>query len=89
MSDNTIKMNRRTLLKGLAAIPIIGVASYHVSASAEMLSVDDPIAKNLAYTETSPNPDQTCANCRLYTGGSAPTGGCIKPMSGIGVGQFP
>lgn len=77
MSQNTIKMNRRNLLKGLASIPVIGIAGYHSIASAEMLSVDDPIAKNLEYTETSPKADQTCANCKLYTGGSAPTGGCI------------
>lgn len=77
MSDHTIKMNRRKLLKGMAAIPVAAITLHHAPASAEMLSVDDPIAKNLEYTETSPKPDQTCANCKLYTGGSAPTGGCI------------
>lgn len=75
--DDRTTMKRRTLLKGLAAIPVMGIALRHTAASAEMLSVDDPVAKNLQYTETSPNPEQTCANCKLYTGGSAPTGGCL------------
>jgi len=69
--------NRRKIIKGLAAIPVIGLAVRHAGVSAEMLSVDDPVAKNLQYTETSPKSDQTCANCKLYTGGSAPTGGCV------------
>lgn len=74
--DNNTNLKRRTIIRGLLALPVIAVAGHHTRASAEMLSVDDPIAKNLQYTETSPNPEQTCANCKLYTGGSADVGGC-------------
>lgn len=69
-------LKRRRLLRGISAIPLVALGGYHHSASAEMLSVEDPVAKNLEYTETTPYPEQTCANCRLYTGGSAQVGGC-------------
>ncbi len=71
-----IRTDRRTLLKGLAAIPFVALAGRHGLAGAEMLSVDDPIAKNLGYVEASATAGQTCANCKLYAGGGAPTGGC-------------
>lgn len=77
MSQSAFESKRRSLLKGLIAIPVVSVAGYHSLARAEMLSVDDPVAKNLQYTETTPIPEQTCANCKLYTGGSAATGGCL------------
>jgi hypothetical protein len=76
MSRNSLMMKRRALLKGLAAIPVIAITGYHRSTLAEMLSVDDPIAKNFKYTEVSPHPEQTCSNCKLYTGGTEPVGGC-------------
>jgi hypothetical protein len=70
-------LSRRKLLQGLAAIPVIAILGHQSRAEAEMLSVDDPIAKNFRYTETSTNVDgQICSNCKLYTGGTAPTGGC-------------
>lgn len=70
------RLNRRKLLQGLAAIPVVTLLGHSGRAEAEMLSVDDPIAKNFQYTETSTIAGQTCANCKLYTGGAAPTGGC-------------
>jgi hypothetical protein len=71
-----IRTDRRTLLKGLAAIPFVAIAGRHGRVEAEMVSVDDPIAKNLGYVEVSATAGQTCANCKLYAGGDAPTGGC-------------
>lgn len=76
MKTTRIRIDRRKLLQGLAAIPVITLFGYQERAEAEMLSVDDPIAKNFQYTETSTVAGQTCANCNLYTGGTAPTGGC-------------
>ncbi len=76
MSILNIRTNRRALLKGLLSIPFIAIASRHGRVEAEMLSVDDPVAKNLQYVEASATAGQTCANCKLYAGGAAPTGGC-------------
>lgn len=74
---NNSKLNRRTVLKGLAAIPVVATFGYSASASAaEMLSVDDPTAKALGYTEHSTTDGQTCANCNLYQGGDAASGAC-------------
>jgi hypothetical protein len=71
----SIRTDRRTLLKGLAAIPFVALAGRHGRVEAEMVSVDDPVAKNLEYVETSAVAGQTCANCKLYTGGAS-AGGC-------------
>lgn len=71
-------VTRRNVLKGIAIVPV-AVALGHVgSASAAMprLSVNDPVAKSLGYTEKSTTKDQTCANCNLYQGGKAEAGGC-------------
>jgi hypothetical protein len=76
MKPTTPRLNRRKLLQGLAAIPVVAVLGHQGRAEAEMLSVDDPLAKNFQYVEVSTTDGQTCANCKLYTGGSAPTGGC-------------
>lgn len=76
MKSTTHRINRRKLLQGLAAIPVVAVLGHHGRAEAEMLSVDDPLAKNFQYVEVSTVAGQTCANCKLYTGGAAPTGGC-------------
>ena len=76
MKKQPFRLNRRKLLQGLAAIPVVSLLGHSGRAQAEMLGVDDPIAKNFQYTEKSTTAGQTCANCQLYTGGSAPTGGC-------------
>ena len=76
MKHKHVQFKRRAVLKGLAAIPVAVLVGHTGNVSAEMLSVDDPIARNFQYTETTPIPEQTCANCKLYTGGDKPTGGC-------------
>lgn len=69
-------VNRRTLLKGLAAIPVVAAVGYTASASAEMVSADDATAKALEYTANSTKDGQTCSNCGLYQGGTAAQGPC-------------
>ena len=76
MSTSKNQISRRTVLKGLAAIPVITVVGYHGGASAAMVSTDDPTAKALEYTEHSTHKGQSCANCSLYQGGTAASGPC-------------
>ena len=76
MSTKKNELSRRSVLKGLAAIPVIAAFGYHTSASAEMLSPDDPTAKALQYTEHSTEADKHCGNCNLYQGGAAASGPC-------------
>ena len=75
------KMPRRTVLKGalagLAAIPVVGLATRAEAAPAK-LDLNDPQAKALGYVadttkvddKTNPNhkPDQKCSNCAQYQG---------------------
>ena len=70
------KINRRTLLKGIAAIPVVAAVGYATTASAEMVSLDDPTAKALQYTEKSTQAGKHCGNCGLYQGGANATGPC-------------
>jgi hypothetical protein len=67
---------RRNLLKGIAIVPVAMVLGRVGTASAAMLSPNDPLAKSLGYTEHSKTPGQHCAICNLYLGGSAPKGKC-------------
>mgnify|MGYP001108058144 FL=1 len=76
MKNKTHDKRRRAILKGLASIPVLAITGYQTSAHAAMLSVDDPTAKALAYTEKSTTEGQSCANCNLYQGGSAASGAC-------------
>jgi len=76
MKNKTHDKRRRAILKGLASIPVLAITGYQTSAHAGMLSVDDPTAKALAYTEKSTKEGQSCANCNLYQGGSAASGAC-------------
>lgn len=76
MSKNDKQISRRSILKGMAAIPVIATIGFQGKASAAMLSVDDPTAKSLGYVEKSTVEGQNCANCNLYQGGSAAAGGC-------------
>jgi hypothetical protein len=76
MKNKTHDKRRRAILKGLASIPVLAITGYQTSAHAAMLSVDDPTAKALAYTEKSTKEGQSCANCNLYQGGSAASGAC-------------
>ena len=76
MSTSKNQVSRRTVLKALATIPVIGAIGYHGGANAVMLSPDDPTAKALGYTEKSAQEGQTCANCNLYKDGAADSGSC-------------
>jgi hypothetical protein len=76
MSTKKNELSRRSVLKGLAAIPVIAAFGYHASASAAMVSPDDPTAKALQYTEHSTEADKHCGNCNLYQGGTAASGPC-------------
>jgi len=69
-------INRRTLLKGLAAIPVVAAVGYAATAAAEAVTVDDPTAKALEYTEKSTTEGQQCGNCGIYQGGTAAAGPC-------------
>lgn len=76
MSMKKNAISRRSLLKGIAALPVAVTLGHHASAHAEMVSLDDPTAKALQYTEKSTTDGQTCANCKLYQGGTAASGPC-------------
>ena len=77
MKDQSIDKGRRALLKGMAAVPVVALAGVSIPVRAEMLSVDDPTAQALAYTEASTTEGQTCSNCALYTGAAdAAAGPC-------------
>jgi hypothetical protein len=76
MSISKNQVSRRTVLKGLAAIPIIAAVGYHGGASAAMVSPDDPTAKALQYTEHSTQKGKSCSTCNLYQGGTAASGPC-------------
>ncbi|MGM0594490.1 MAG: high-potential iron-sulfur protein [Pseudomonadota bacterium] len=68
--DNEKMINRRTLLKGLAAVPVVAAVGFHGTAAAAELDPNDPKAKALEYTKSSPNADQTCSNCNLFQDGN-------------------
>jgi len=70
------KIDRRTLLKGLAAIPVVAAVGYASTAAAEAVDVNDATAKALEYTEKSTKEGQHCATCGLYQGGTAASGPC-------------
>jgi hypothetical protein len=76
MSTSKNQVSRRTVLKGLAAIPVVAAVGYHGGASAAMLTSDDPTAKALEYTEHSTQEGKSCSNCNLYQGGTAASGPC-------------
>jgi len=76
MNSKNPGTTRRSLLKGLVAIPVVAAGGYQSIAAAQMLSLDHPTAKTLQYTEKTPIPAETCANCKLYLGGNQATGVC-------------
>ena len=76
MKDNTHNKTRRTLLKGLATIPVLAITGYSTASHAAMVSEDDPTAKALQYTAKSTVEGKSCANCNLYQGGAAASGAC-------------
>jgi hypothetical protein len=78
MKKQSTDMSRRSLLKGFVAIPVAAVAAgFQTSAhAAPMVSVDDPMAKALGYTEKSAVDGKSCANCQLYSGTGGASGPC-------------
>jgi len=66
------KLSRRVLLsKAIATavlIPGFVRTRQAIGAAATPLDSADPMAKALAYTDTSAKPDQKCANCAQYQG---------------------
>lgn len=88
MKNQTHDKSRRTILKGLVSIPVLAIAGYQPTSIAAMVSVDDPTAKALSYTEKSTTEGQTCTNCSLYQGDTAAAGPCTifpgKDVAGPG-----
>ena len=76
MKNQTPSKSRRAILKGLVSIPVLAITGLPSTASAAMLSADDPTAKALGYTAKSTTAGQTCTNCSLYQGGTAAAGAC-------------
>jgi hypothetical protein len=66
------KLTRRVLLNqafaAAALIPAFALTRRAIGAVATPLDPADPMAKALAYAETSAKPDQKCANCAQYQG---------------------
>ncbi len=75
MNDRSADKSRRALLKGIATIPVVAIAGFHSTGHAAMLSVDDPTAKALAYTEKSAEAGKSCSNCNLFSGASGAASG--------------
>ena len=76
MKEVTTDKNRRALLKGIFAIPVVTLAGFQSSAQAAMLSTSDPTAKALAYVENSTVDGKNCANCMLFSAPSGAAGNC-------------
>lgn len=77
MKDQKTDKSRRSLLKGIASLPVLAVTGYQIPARAEMLGVDDPTAQALGYVEASATDGQSCTNCALYSGAAdAAAGPC-------------
>ena len=79
--SNPSTLSRRALCQRAAmAVPMISavaLAAEHASAAdLPAVSVDDPQAKALQYTEQTPDPNKRCDNCQLWQGGDAERGGC-------------
>jgi hypothetical protein len=90
MKDKATNQGRRALLKGVAALPVVALAGFQSTAQAAMVSVNDPTAKALGYTEASAMAGKTCANCALYTGAAgAASGPCaIFPGKEVAAGGY-
>ncbi len=79
MSDKPVEHGRRRAIKialgGIVAVPLTNVLLRSPARAAEQVSMDDPMAKQLQYTDKSPKKGQYCDNCKYY-GGGAQTGPC-------------
>lgn len=79
MSEKPFEHGRRRAMKlalgGIVAIPLANVLLRSPARAAEQVSPDDPMAKQLKYTDNSPKKGQTCCNC-IYYGGGQKMGPC-------------
>jgi hypothetical protein len=79
MSDKPFAEGRRRALKialgGMVAIPLANTLLRSPARAAEQVSMDDPLAKQLKYTDHSTVKGQVCNGCRYY-GGGAKMGPC-------------
>jgi hypothetical protein len=76
MSEKKADLSRRSVLKGIAVMPLAAAVGYSTLARAEDLKVDDPLAKSMGYVTKSATDGQSCSTCQLYQGGDAPKGAC-------------
>lgn len=70
------KLSRRTLLKGMAVLPVVSFAGIQSAQAADLVSPDDPTAKALGYVEASVVDGKNCANCSLYVDTGGASGPC-------------
>lgn len=77
MPSEKSSLSRRTLLRGMAVLPFVSLASVQQSAkAASLVSIDDPTAKALGYIESSTLTGKNCASCNLYTDTGGTSGPC-------------
>jgi len=76
ISMKNTNINRRTLLKGLAAIPVVAAVGYATTAAAAAVDANSDLAKTMEYTDKSTKAGEHCGNCALYQGGTAAAGPC-------------
>ena len=76
MQSEKSKLSRRTLLKGMAVLPVVTFAGVQSARAADLVSVDDPTAKALGYVEASTVAGKNCANCGLYVDAGGTAGAC-------------
>lgn len=77
MSEKRTDISRRTLLKGIAIMPVAMAAMHSNVVIAEDVSLDDPTAKAVGYIVKSATKGQDCSNCNFYKGGKAAKGPCL------------
>lgn len=76
MQSEKSKLSRRTLLKGIAVLPVVTFAGVQSVQASNLVSVDDPTAKALGYVELSTVDGKNCKNCNLYVDGGGESGPC-------------
>ena len=89
MQTHRTSCSRRTILKAFAVTPLVTFAGYQSSATAAMLSVDDPDARSRGYVESSDIEGRSCANCKLFVKKGKQSGRCVlfsgKEVSSTGL----
>ena len=80
------QVNRRDVLRGLVALPMVGAGLLAIGCKKQLsctdvsgLSEPELKARNetFAYVDKSPNPEQRCSNCTFFQpAGEGQCGGC-------------